>query len=290
MLGVEYNQNSGIFSASSTQPTQIKPILGGGNYDGIGGLRSTNDGHIVYVSTESGNRDVWTMDADGSKRRQLTFDKAADDFPAVSGDGKYIVFVSARNGVPHLWRMNSDGGNLKQLTFKGGENLPIITPDGNFVIFSSRAENFTTLWKVSIEGGDPVQLTKQQTKWAAISPDGKLIACLTRGTSFESPTQIALFSAETGDFLKAFKPAGEIGAPNLPIVIRWTVDGQSIAYVADVQNTSNVWTQNIKGGEPKKITDFTADKIFSFDWSSDGKNIIFARGGLRNDLVLIENF
>jgi TolB protein len=137
MLGVEYNQNSGIFSASSAQPSQIKPILGGGNYDGIGGLRLANDGHIVYVSTESGNRDVWMMDADGSKRRQLTFDKSPDDFPTISLDGKYIVFVSSRNGVPHLWRMNSDGGNLKQLTFKGGENIPVITPDGNFVIFSS---------------------------------------------------------------------------------------------------------------------------------------------------------
>jgi serine/threonine protein kinase len=290
LLGVEYKQNSGIFTASSEQPSQINPILGGGNYDGIGGVRWTADKHIIYVSTESGNRDVWMMDADGSNRRQLTNDKAADDFPSVSNDGKHIAFVSTRVGVPHIWRMNSSGGNLKQLTNKGGENLPTITPDGSSVIYSSRTDNLQVLWRVSIEGGEPVQLTKEQTNWSSISPDGKLIACLTRGTSFESPTQIAVISAETGEFVKTFKPAGELGGPGLPIIIRWTSDGQSIAYVADSKGVSNVWTQNIKGGEPKKLTDFTADKIFSFDWSNDGKNLVYARGGLRNDLVLIENF
>ncbi len=290
LLGVDYDRTSGIYTAAGEQPGQIKKILGGGSYDGIGGVRWTTDGHIVYVSTESGDRDLWAMNADGANRRQLTSDKAADDFPSLSKDGKYIVFVSARSGVPHIWRMNRNGGDLKQLTFKGGENLPNITPDGKFVIYSSRTGGLPVFWKISIEGGEPIQLTKVQTNWAAISPDGKRLACLARGTTFDSPTQIALISTDTGEFQKTFKPTGEISAPGLPTTIRWTLDGQSIAYVADSDGISNIWTQNIIGGEPKKITDFSADKIFSFDWSSDGKKIVYARGGLRNDLVLIENF
>ena len=42
------------------------------------------DGHIVYVSTESGNRDIWIMNADSTQRRQLTNDLASDDSPALS--------------------------------------------------------------------------------------------------------------------------------------------------------------------------------------------------------------
>ncbi len=290
LLGVDYDRTSEIYTASGEQPSQTKKILGGGSYDGIGGVRWSADGHIIYVSTESGDRDLWTMNADGTNRRQITSDKASDDFPFVSKDGKYIVFVSARSGVPHIWRMNQNGGDLKQLTFKGGENIPNITPDGNFVIYSSRTDSRPSLWKVSVEGGEPMHLTKEQTNWSAISPDGKWIACQTRGTTFDSQVQLAVVSAETGDIRKTFKPAGEIGAPGLPTVIRWMSDGQSVAYVANTDGVSNIWAQSIAGGEPKKITDFSADRIFSFDWSPDGKKIVYARGGLRNDLVLIENF
>ncbi|MGI8638605.1 MAG: protein kinase domain-containing protein [Pyrinomonadaceae bacterium] len=289
LLGVAYDKNSNLFTASSEQPAQTVQIASG-IYDGIGGVLWMADGRIVYVSTESGNRDLWTMNADGTNRRQLTFDKAADDFPSVSNDGRFVVFVSSRSGASHLWRMNSSGGELKQLTDKGGENLPVITPDGNFVIYSARAEGRLVLWRVSVEGGEPLQLTKEQTSWAAISPDGKLIACLTRDTSLESLTTVAVVSAETGNILKTFKPAGHIVSPTLPALIRWMPDGQTIAYVAHINGISNVWAQAATGGEPKKLTDFTADRIFSFDWSKDGKRIIYARGVLRNDLILIENF
>jgi Tol biopolymer transport system component len=76
----------------------------------------------------------------------------------------------------------------------------------------------------------------------------------------------------------------------LPAAIRWLPGGLKFSYVADVNDISNIWTQAASGGEPKKITDFTADKILSFDWSKDGKRIVYARGKFRNDLVLIENF
>jgi len=288
LLGVAYDKTSNLYIAPGEQPSHIKRFPSG-NYDGIGGVRWTADDRIIYVSMESGNRDIWIRNADGSNPQQLTTDKSADDYPRVSNDGKYIVFVSSRTGVPHIWRMNREGGELKQLTDEGGENLPSVTPDGNFVIFS-KAEERPVLWKISIEGGEPVQLTKEQTRWSAISPDGKFIACLTRAAAPESPPRLALVSVETGEILRTFEPSGILNSPGLAVNIRWLPDSQKFAYVADNNDVSNVWTQAVAGGAPQKITDFTNDKIFSFDLSKDGKKIIYARGMIRNDLVLVENF
>jgi hypothetical protein len=38
------------------------------------------------------------------------------------------------------------------------------------------------------------------------------------------------------------------------------------------------------------VTDFKSDRIFSFDWSRDGKQLAVARGALTSDMVLISNF
>lgn len=289
LLSVAYDRSSSIYTATSDEPSRLKQIKGG-SYDGIGGVGWTADGRIVYVSTESGSRDIWTMNADGANRTQLTTDKAADDSPAISNDGKHIIFVSLRGGTPHIWRMNLNGGDLKQLTDKGGEYYPSITPDGNFVIYSSRTEGRPTLWKIPTEGGEPQQITAEQTNSAAVSPDGQTIACLTRGVGFDSPTELAAISMETGGFIKTFKPAGFVSTPELPAIIRWLPDNRAAAYVAHIDGVSNIWTQPISGGEPKQLTDFTAEKIFSFDWSKDGKQIIYARGEIRSDLVLFEKF
>jgi TolB protein len=229
------------------------------------------------------------MDADGSNRRQLTFDASRDESPVVSRDGRNIVFVSSRTGTSHIWRMNFDGGELRQLTDKGGEAFPQITPDGKFVIYSSQNNRRWTLWKVPVEGGEAQQLTQKLSHWSAISPDGKMIACLTRGDNHTDPMMLAVVSAETGSFLKTFDFAGD-ASPSLQPTIRWTPDGKSIAYVDTIDGVSNVFAQALSGGAPKKLTDFSADRIFSFDFSSDGRNIVFARGVMRNNLVLIENF
>lgn len=288
LLATTYDKNSSISAASLSQINQPRRLVGGG-YDGIGGVSCTADNRVVFVSIESGNPDIWVMNMDGTNRRQLTFEKSGDDFPVVSRDGQHIVFVSSRTGTPHIWRMNFDGGDLKQLTHKGGESFPQITPDGKFVIFTSQNDRRKTLWKVPIEGGEPIQLTQKLSNWSAISPDGKMIACLTRGENHTDPMMLTVFAAETGEFLKTFDFSGD-ASPSLLPTLRWTADGKSIAYIDTVDGISNIYSQAFSGGEPKKLTDFSADRIFSFDFSGDGKSVVFARGVLRNNLVLIENF
>jgi len=38
------------------------------------------------------------------------------------------------------------------------------------------------------------------------------------------------------------------------------------------------------------LTDFKQERIFSFDYSSDGKQLALSHGTINNDVVLISNF
>jgi len=50
---------------------------------------------------------------------------------------------------------------------------------------------------------------------------------------------------------------------------------------------SNIWLQPVDGEEPRQLTDYKTDFIFSFDWSRDGKQLALSRGTEDRDVILI---
>jgi hypothetical protein len=73
---------------------------------------------VAFVSTETGNDEIWISNRDGSGVRQLTQDEYDwwDKHPSWSPDGSKIVFWSNRTGNRQIWVMDTDGGNLVSLT------------------------------------------------------------------------------------------------------------------------------------------------------------------------------
>jgi len=48
-----------------------------------------------------------------------------------------------------------------------------------------------------------------------------------------------------------------------------------------------VWIQPVDGSSGHQITKFDAEKILSFQWSPDGKNLGVLRGHTDSDVVLL---
>lgn len=73
---------------------------------------------IAYVSTVTGNDEIFTSTIDGSQQRQLTENSQLwDKHPSFSPDGSQIVFFSNRDtGRRQLWLMNDDGSNQYNLS------------------------------------------------------------------------------------------------------------------------------------------------------------------------------
>jgi len=86
--------------------------------------------------------DVWVMRADGSERRNLSEDTAANEgVAAFSPDGSKIVFRSARDGRFDLYSSNRDGTERRALTSDDArENFPVFSPSGDRVAYSSNRD------------------------------------------------------------------------------------------------------------------------------------------------------
>ena len=59
------------------------------------------------MSESSGNRDIWIMRTDGTKKTQVTFDPGMDVWARWSPDGKKLAFGSERQtenrASTHIW-------------------------------------------------------------------------------------------------------------------------------------------------------------------------------------------
>jgi Tol biopolymer transport system component len=222
----------------------------------------------------------------------LTGDNYEAAAPAVSADGHYVVFISRRATDLNIWGIDMNGTNLKQLTHGGFDNTPYCSPDGKWLVYTSSDPpvGHQHLVKMPIEGGDPVSLTNTSSRGGIVSPDGKLIACW-YWSHPASATQIAVIPFEGGEPLKVFDlPPSAFPSLPPPSYLRWTSDSRAVLYIDTRGNVSNIWSQSLDGGPPKQVTDFKSDRIFSFDWSRDGKQLALARGTQTSDVVLISNF
>jgi len=246
----------------------------------------TPDGRIVFGSNESSTVDLWIMDADGGQRKQLTSNAGKNIAPVVSSDGRYIVFTSNRGGASAIWRINLDGSNPKQLSQGKGEGAPTISPDGKWVLYSTFGSAKPTVWKVSIDGGNPAELTSKVSLVPMISPDGKSVAYIYADSydAFAPPNRIAIIPFEGGEPSKTF--AFREGS-RVQTLAQWSPDGQSIYYTVTNNNTTNIWSQPIDGGDPKQITQFKDGLMNGFAWTRDGKILVCTRGTSSRDAVLI---
>jgi eukaryotic-like serine/threonine-protein kinase len=281
IVSLQFEAFSNIFIAPADDITRSRQITAGtGRRDEIFSMCWTPDGRLIYASIMSGHPQLWIMNADGSGNKNLA-DSTGDGFATVSPDGRYIVLTSDRSGVLSIWRMDIDGDNPKQLTTSGPDRSAQVSPDGRWVIYDRGFLGNRNLWRVSIDGGTPTRVTDKPSQYAAISPDGKLIACEYREND-NSPRRIAIIPFEGGSPVKLFDTSEPIDLP-----LHWSADGGAIIYATVRGAASKLWSQPLDGGPPKQLADFNPDQLFSFALSRDGRQLAFARGAVARDIILI---
>jgi eukaryotic-like serine/threonine-protein kinase len=275
--GQPTNDNNAKVSIDTSKAKQVNVtnFTGTSDYEGYARLSWTPDGRIVYMSEESGNADIWSMNADGSDRKQLTTDSHYDTAATVSPDGRYIAFMSNRAGAENIWRMDIDGRNPKRLTSKLIERVPVFSADSKWIYFNSWESGKGSIWRIPVEGGQDTQVIADLSFSPSISPDGTLLLY------YSPPDKEVIIRTEGGQPIKTLKALG--------FMYEWSSDGRALTFLQNRDNFVNLWEQPLDGGEPRQLTNFTSDEISKYAFSSDGKQLALMRTKFISDVVLISD-
>lgn len=204
-----------IFKANldGSNPRVLAPAP---RYDAEATIRG--DGKIVFTSLRSGDLEIWTMDKNGGKLKQLTNTLGYDGGPFWSWDGKWIVYRAYHPETEQektdysallkenmirptrldLWIMDENGNNKRRVTdFNKASFAPFIFPGNKRIIFSSnlddpRGRNFD-LYAVDMKGRNLERITFNDTfdGFPMFSLDGKkLVFCSNRNAAKQGDTNV----------------------------------------------------------------------------------------------------
>ena len=111
---------------------------------------------IAFESTQTGYREIWTVNSDGSNASQLTFLNGESGTPRWSRDGRFVAFDYRPAGHSEIYLAERAGGPAHLFpTVPGADNTePNFSQDGKWLYFSSNSGNESTqVWKAPYPSG-----------------------------------------------------------------------------------------------------------------------------------------
>jgi len=164
--------------SNNDEPIDIKKIiyLTEAGINQYSNPRFSPDGSKIAVSIrqEGGYADIWIFNSNGEKIAELSHDRAVDDAPVWSPDGKFIYFSSDRTGIYNLYAYETETAKLFQVTnVLSGAFTPSASPDGKKLVFSlysskgfdiNEMEINPALWKPAGEYSDTYPVIKYEEK------------------------------------------------------------------------------------------------------------------------------
>ncbi len=291
MVSIQQQETDSALLQTLANNAAPAPIPGLANQTEVHGVEWDSQGALIVTTANS----ILKMAPDGSQPGTLLNDPAEIIFrTSVCPKGGPILFSAyLREGKPttNVWRIDADGSRPKQLTNGKIEGFPLCSPDGASFYYIDNATS--QIMKMPINGGQAELLKASAIPngfmqgGVNFSPDGRWmpeVAGLTDVTTQLGSNKIMLVdvNANSESAVKTLDPRADVALP-----IAFTPDGKAVAYTIVENGVGNIWAQPIDGSAGHRLTNFTSDRIRTFQFSPDGKTLAVIRLHIVSDVVLL---
>jgi tricorn protease len=245
---------------------------------------------LYYVSEEGSPRgcaNVVSRPADSTSGSPTRLTTHADDTvrrARISANGEWIVYelgadlcvVSTRGGTSRKLaiEVNADdkANTERAVTYTRDATEFALSPEEEHAVVVVHGELFLTRLP---DGNRATRLTDHPAydHGASFSPDGKTILFASDRSGVEDLYLLEPDDAEHPELTKAhtFKVKQLTRTPEAESGARFNPKGDRIGFL----RSGKLWTMKPDGTEQKALID--APQVFDFEWSPDGKHVVFAR-------------
>lgn len=241
------------------------------------GYKSLLGSKIYFDSdrTGRGQREVWSMDPDGSNEKQLTFYKSLSMMPAVSPDGSRIAFTSYARGNPVIL-MHSlvTGGRLPFYNQVASMTAtPDFTPDGDRIVFSSTAAGgYAQIYVANLDGSGLQRLTYSRSIDVEPKVNPKTGAEIVFVSGRSGTPQLYKMNMDGADVQRLTPGEGDAVNP------AWHPDGQHIAFAwtrGYAPGNFNIFVMDVATRQFVQLT-YGMGRNENPSWAPDGRHLAFS--------------
>jgi len=255
------------------------------NQAGDWGPRWSGDGKkIIFASFRDGNRNIYTMNANGDNQTNITPNNPLlDDQADWSPSNDRIVYQSRRSNIQggsyaELFTANPDGSAETNVTYSLWEDWdPHFSPDGKRVAYVGGLTIYADIWVANADGSGQYRLTNNQPKHdraPSWSPDGSRIVFVSadwdkNNNRFKPETaEIWVVSADGSSRTQLTNDNYGDLSPH------WSPDGSKIVFSSNRGGNYDIWVMNADGSGMTRLTTSSAGD-YAPAWSADGSKIAF---------------
>jgi len=143
------------------------------------GEKGIFNSRLAFVSSRSGDKEVYICDYDGYDIRRVTEDRSINLSPRWSPKERKIIYTSYRKGNPDLWLRDLQAGTNQILSSQVGLNsAPAWSPEGNNIGLTLSKDGNPEIYLINQSGKVIRRLTNSPgiESSPSFSPNGKEIA------------------------------------------------------------------------------------------------------------------
>ncbi|HEY6119961.1 MAG TPA: hypothetical protein VIV66_08380, partial [Pyrinomonadaceae bacterium] len=271
-----------ITNANGTAAGAPQPFVEDTSQRKTNPLFSPDGSKTAYTAWIAGNAgSVWTADADGTNRNQLTTDPST-----IVGWIKpdQLATVSYVEGKSFLVTIALDTGRKRTLAeLTAPLSFPRLSPDGTKIAFNAYVGGSMNLWLYSMADGWTSQLTFDQESlgFPSWSPDGKWIAAELKR---KDDTYIVLIPVDGGETIQLNSDHGQSWPGS------WSVDGDRITFAGCRNGVWNIWWVSRTTKQQRRLTNYSRPNAFVRypTWSPRGDQIVYEYAELNGNIWLAE--
>lgn len=239
----------------------------------ITGEKGPFTGKVAYVSTATGNKEIYLMDYDGFNAQRLTGNRSINLNPDFSPSGREIIYTSYKAGNPDLYRKELFTGAEARVSASRGLNIGgVWAPDGKRIAIALSKDGHSQIYVMDKDGKQVARLTNGRAidvspAWSA---DGSHIAFVSDRLG---KPQVFVMDAD-GKNVRRLTTSG-----NYNVSPRWSPKGDRIVYCRQQGNGFQIYAVNPDGSDDTPLTSEGSNEHPR--WSPDGRFIVFSskRGG-----------